>query len=100
MFDVRAKKEFQFLTAHAGQLAVSLCGRNAVQIFPAEKTTLDFQQLSSRLSNSGEVSYNPYLLKFVADGHEMTVFPDARTIIKGTDDLTFARSMYAKFIGA
>ena len=91
---------FEFLKASAGQLAMSLCGRDAVQIFPATKSTLDFVQLSSRLSNSGEVSYNPYLLKFAADGYEMTVFTDARAIIKGTDDLTLARSFYAKYIGA
>ncbi len=91
---------FEFLNASAGQLAMSLCGRDAVQIFPATKSTLDFAQLSSRLSNSGEVSYNPYLLKFAADGYEMTVFTDARAIIKGTDDMTLARSFYAKYIGA
>lgn len=95
-----AQNKFEFLSPHAGQLVLSLCGRNAVQICPAAKTALDFAPLATRLSNSGEVSYNPYLLKFVADGYEMTIFPDARCIIKGTDDLTLARSLYAKYIGA
>ena len=93
-------RNFEFLTPHAGQLVLSLCGRNAVQICPATHTQLDLAQLAARLSNSGEVSYNRHLLKFAADGCEMTIFPDARGIIKGTDDLTFARSLYAKFIGA
>ena len=95
-----AKRQFEFLTAHAGQLVLSLCGRNAVQISPATNTPLNLAQLAARLSNSGEVSYNRHLLKFAADGYEMTIFPDARGIIKGTDDLTLARSLYAKFIGA
>jgi adenylyltransferase/sulfurtransferase len=96
-----ARRQFEFLTPHAGQLVMSLCGRNAVQIFPANKTiALDFAALAEMLSNLGEVSYNRYLLKFAADGYEMTVFPDARSIIKGTDDLTVARSLYAKYIGA
>lgn len=96
-----AERQFEFLTPHAGQFVMSLCGRNAVQIFPANKTiVLDFASLAEVLSNLGEVSYNRYLLKFAAEGYEMTVFPDARSIIKGTDDLTVARSLYAKYIGA
>lgn len=102
-----AQRQFEFLTPHAGQLVMSLCGRNAVQIFPAQKTVvLDFAALAEQLSNLGklgnlrEVSYNRYLLKFAADGYEVTVFPDARSIIKGTDDLAVARSLYAKYIGA
>jgi hypothetical protein len=35
----------------------------------------------------------------VVDGHEMTVFADGRAIIKGTDDLALARSMYARYVG-
>jgi adenylyltransferase/sulfurtransferase len=95
-----AQNQFEFLTPHAGQLVLSLCGRNAVQISPATNTQLDLAQLAARLSNSGEVSYNRYLLRFAGEGYEMTIFPDARGIIKGTDDLTLARSLYAKFIGA
>lgn len=94
-----AKGEFEFLSSQSGQLVWSLCGRNAIQITPAIKTSLDFEQLATRLSNSGKVSYNRYLLKFAADGYEITIFPDARGIIKGTDDLTIARSLYAKYIG-
>ncbi len=95
-----AQRDFAFLTPHAGQLVLSLCGRNAVQISPAQHTKLDLAQLAARLSNSGEVSYNRHLLKFASEGYELTIFPDARGIIKGTDDLTLARSLYAKFIGA
>lgn len=95
-----AQRQFEFLTPHAGQLVLSLCGRNAVQISPATTTLLNLEQLAARLSNSGEVSYNRYLLRFAGEGCEMTIFPDARAIIKGTNDLTLARSLYAKFIGA
>jgi len=33
------------------------------------------------------------------DGYELTVFRDARAIIKGTDDEQVARSVYARYIG-
>lgn len=31
--------------------------------------------------------------------YELTVFPDARAIIKGTDDEQVAHSVYARYIG-
>ena len=32
--------------------------------------------------------------------NEITVFRDGRAIVKGTDDISVARSLYAKFIGS
>ena len=93
------QRNFEFLTSNTGQLAMSLCGRDAVQIFPATKSVLNLAELGKQLSNLGEVRYNPYLLKFVVESCEVTVFADARAIIKGTSDLTAARTIYAKYIG-
>jgi len=45
------------------------------------------------------VKANDYLLRFDAGEYELTVFQDARSIIRGTNDLTTARSLYAKYIG-
>ena len=36
---------------------------------------------------------NDYLVRFKVDGYEITLFADARAIIKGTDDETVARSL-------
>lgn len=94
-----AEGRYEFLAAKGGQFAMSLCGRNAVQIAPATPAAVDFEDLADRLSRLGEVSYNRYLLRFAADGYEMTVFSDARSIIKGTADLALARSLYAKYVG-
>ena len=30
---------------------------------------------------------------------QLTIFPDGRAIIKGTDDITVARSLYARYVG-
>jgi len=78
-----------------------LCGRNAVQVTPAEPAQLDLAVLSQRWSNLGRVSGNPFLAKLQVTGQELelTVFRDGRAIIKGTDDATVARSVYAKYIG-
>jgi molybdopterin-synthase adenylyltransferase len=91
---------YDFLTARSRQLTTTLCGRNAVQVTPAASVKVDFADLAERLRAAGEVSYNRYLLKFTSGEYEMTVFSDARCIIKGTGDPNFARSLYARYIGA
>ena len=35
----------------------------------------------------------------LVDSYELTIFPDARAIIKGTDDEQVARSVYARYVG-
>ncbi len=100
--DCRTCKQakYDFLTARSGQLVTSLCGRNAVQITPAGEARVDLVDLAGQLRNAGEVSYNRFLLKFRVGEYELTVFPDARSIIKGTDDPNLARSLYARYIGS
>ncbi len=91
---------YDFLNARSGQLITTLCGRNAIQISPSTSVTVDFAKLADQLRGVGEVSYNRFLLKFKSGEHEITVFPDARCIVKGTDDPNLARSLYARYIGA
>src|SRR5882762_2617900 len=91
--------QFETLETSAGDLAAVLCGRNAVQISPAKATQLDFAQLAARLEATGEVKFNDYLLRFRIGDFEMTVFQDARSIIRGTSEVKTARSLYAKYIG-
>ena len=79
-----------------------LCGRNAVQISPPEKLTLSLAELASRLESAGEVTSNPFLVRVaIRDSPlQMTVFPDGRAIIKGTEDPAVSRSVYARYIGS
>jgi molybdopterin/thiamine biosynthesis adenylyltransferase len=92
-------KKFETLKAEAGDFAAVLCGRNAVQISPTQATQLNLQQLADRLRPTGEVKFNEYLLRFRTGEFELTVFQDARSIIRGTDEIKTARSLYAKYIG-
>ena len=81
----------------------SLCGRNAVQVTPQAGSKLSFDALAAQLKASGTVSANKFLLKFnvtdSGEAYEFTIFPDGRAIIKGTDELDRARTLYAKYIG-
>ncbi len=92
-------REFPALNADKAEFAAVLCGRDAVQISPSQSNHVDLSTLSKRLSSAGEVTVNDYLLRFRTDEFEMTIFQDARSIIRGTDDLSTARSLYAKYIG-
>src|SRR6266545_31783 len=90
---------FDTLEPTAGDFAAVLCGRNAVQISPKQSTRIDFEKLAERLRPSGEVKFNDYLLRFHTGDYELTIFQDARSIIRGTNEITTARSLYAKYIG-
>jgi len=78
---------------------ITLCGRNSVQIHERNRP-VDFAEMSARLGTHGTVKHNAFVLKFWRDPYEMTLFPDGRAIIKGTNDTSVARSLYARFVGS
>ena len=85
--------------SRAAEGAAVLCGRDAIQISPPQPTRINFSSLAERLRRLGEVKFNEYLLRFKTGEFELTVFQDARSIIRGTDEIATARSLYAKYIG-
>jgi adenylyltransferase/sulfurtransferase len=90
---------FDSLAAEAGDMATVLCGRNAVQVTPARAASVDLDSLAARLKSAGEVKANPYLVRLSAGDYELTVFKDARAIVRGTDDASVARTLYARYVG-
>jgi adenylyltransferase/sulfurtransferase len=98
-----AKREFTWLNGDEGTQSTSLCGRNAVQVTPRVGTQLNLADLKTQLQHSGSVSANRFLLKFTvqdaSQNYELTIFPDGRAIIKGTDDVDRAKVLYAKYVG-
>ena len=98
------QRHFEYLDGLGGSTAVTLCGRNAVQMRRhAAQTNIDFTVLADRLRNHGAVVVNDFVLQStILDGAtpiEITLFRDGRAIIKGTDDTAAARGIYAKYIG-
>lgn len=96
---VCAVRKFELLDAENADFATTLCGRDAVQILPPKPTNLDLEKLADKLKNVAEVKQNEYLVRLTVEGFELTIFRDARAIIRGTDDASKARSIYAKYIG-
>lgn len=93
------KKIFEFLDAESQEFTAVLCGRNAVQIAPPAQTNIDLASLAERINSLTEVKHNEYLVRFMSGENEITVFSDGRAIVKGTDDISAARSLYAKYVG-
>lgn len=89
--------------------AVSLCGRDAVQILPGAsgggaggdaRKKVDLGAIAERLSRVGASTRTPWLVRAKVDEtHEITVFADGRAMIAGTTDFAKARSLYARYIG-
>jgi len=94
-----AKRDFKFLEAENTEFSAVLCGRNAVQISPPKLSQIDLSSFAEKLKNYGEIKLNEYLLRITIEDLELTVFNDARAIIRGTDDISAARSFYAKYVG-
>ena len=91
--------EYETLNAEARDFAAVMCGRHAVQISPSTAVHIDLDALREKLALSGDVKANDYLLRFRTGDYELTIFQDARSIIRGTDDIATARSLYSKYIG-
>ena len=97
-----AQHRFEYLEAGgSGETAVSLCGRDTVQISPGHPRPLDLDRLEKVLSSLGKVERNRFLLRAQVDeAHRLVLFPDGRILVQGTDDPKLARSLVARYVGA
>ena len=90
-------RDFRYLRGEA-RAPISMCGRNAVQIHERRRP-IDVVELGALLAPLGVVRQNDFALRFETPPYVLTVFPDGRVIVKGTEDPGVARSLYARFIG-
>jgi len=93
------RSEFPWLSGARASHSAILCGRNAVQLSPPAGASLSFSELATKLASVGQVKQNKYLLRAAIDGYVLTIFPDGRAIIGGTDDTAVARGVYSKYVG-
>jgi adenylyltransferase/sulfurtransferase len=90
---------FEYLNAEKTEVTSVLCGSNSVQITPASEGEISLERLAERLKKTGEVKLSSVHLVFKTEDVEITVFKDGRGIVKGTDDMLQAKSVYAKYVG-
>jgi adenylyltransferase/sulfurtransferase len=97
-------RRFEYLDGKVGSSTTVLCGRNAVQLRHRQLShCVNMDVVASRLREHGDIIANEFMLRAGIRDHEknyeITLFPDGRAIVKGTDKPEVARSIYAKFVG-
>jgi sulfur carrier protein ThiS adenylyltransferase len=93
-------KSYPFLSFENQTKIAILCGRDTVQIRPANKESRDLEQLEKLLSGQGiEVERNPFLLSFLIEGKRVVVFKDGRVMVHGMKDIVQAKVLYHRYLG-
>ena len=95
-----AGTEFPWLAGSRGSHTAVLCGRNSVQLSPPDRKRISLEQLADKLQGVGRVQHNPFMLRLEVDAFQVTVFPDGRAIVGGTEDISQAKTVYARYIGS
>lgn len=93
------REEYPWLSGDRMSQSAILCGRNAVQLRPTSGE-VSLEALEAKLRSLGPVTRNRFLLRAAIDEYQLTIFPDGRAIIGGTDDVSVARTVYAKYVGS
>ena len=91
--------QFPWLSGKEGSQSAVLCGRNAVQLSHMG-AAVSLDELARQLEGVGQLTRNQFLLRLKVNPYELTVFPDGRAIIGGTDDVAEAKTVYAKYVGS
>ena len=91
--------EYPALTAGAPS-AVTLCGRDAVQVDPPRAVPVDLEALAHRLGDAVDgLTRTAHLLRFEVDGCRFSVFPGGRALLFGVRDPLRARALYDRWVG-
>lgn len=93
------ERRWEFLEGERASDTKVLCGKNAVQIHVPQGGGVDLSVLATRLRRTGEVVESPFMLRFSDDRFRITIFPDGRGIVHGTENPDEARKIYMRWIG-
>ena len=76
--------------------------QGTVQVLPPPGAPAPAAELvAANLRAAGiEVLQAGPLLRFTADGNRVTLFPDGRALVEGTEDTSKARAVVARWVGA
>jgi molybdopterin-synthase adenylyltransferase len=92
------ERRYEFLEGGKESSARTLCGREAVQLLPSTPGRRDLGEIARRLDPVGEVSRNSYLVRARLDGYTLSLFPDGRVIVFGTEDPDRARALVNRYL--
>lgn len=91
--------ERPYLEAPETRRAVTLCGRNAVQV-RGRGGALDLDEVAARLAGiARSVLRAGPLLRFEVDDVRLTLFPDGRALVEGTEETGRALALVDRYVG-
>ncbi len=90
--------QYSFYGKNTGMQAAALCGRDSVQVVPAEEMKVDFAEYAKKLSPFGIVKINAFTLDFDDGIFGVKLFKNGRAIIRHVTDVNRAKSIYIKYV--
>lgn len=92
---------YPFLSHSGSRKTEVLCGRDTVQIRPAQPREWNLAETAKALTRLGEgtAEYNKFLLSFTIGERRLVLFKDGRALIHGTKDIVEAKVLYDKYFG-
>ena len=90
--------QYSFYGKNSGMQAAALCGRDSVQVVPAEEAAIDFAAFAEKLKPFGSVTVNAFTLDFDDGTYGVKLFKNGRAIIKNVKDENRAKSIYTKYV--
>jgi len=91
---------FPFLEAKTTSRTASLCGRNAIQVSPAQPAQWNLATLAQQLEPLGKITLRREILELEVDSFRLVIFTDGRVVVHGTADRSVARSLVARYLGS
>ncbi len=88
-----------WLHGKRGSQAAVLCGRNAVQVRLGDEGEFNLNKIASQVTAGQVTSQSEFMLRVTYEDLRLTLFPDGRVIVTGTEDDRHARSIVARVIG-
>jgi len=100
-------RHFEYLEEPAPARAVRPCTDGSIRVRPFRTdregipSRIDLMELGRRLEGMvDDLVVHPSVVRFDADGCRMTIFPDGRAVVRGTEDPTRARTLYDRYVGS
>lgn len=93
------QRSFPFLEAAGTRAAVVLCGRNTVQVRGTGRVDVERVRELVATHTDSIVRAGP-ILRFDVEGLRVTLFPDGRALIEGTEDPGRARALFDRYVGS
>jgi molybdopterin/thiamine biosynthesis adenylyltransferase len=97
------KGNFPFLSTSGRDFTTNLCGSRAVQVVRIDAAgPISLSATAERWQKIGAVGQSPWFVRCKLHdpaGIDLTLFPDGRLIVHGTDEPMRAKSIYARFVG-